>query len=92
MCEGLEVYFHVFLIFTLDGGEWEPWWAPTPSPVAKEPLGGLVGPRASLGAVVKKSLPLMGIEPSGIVSVNKTLWFWQRFLDFRKKHWGSTLR
>jgi hypothetical protein len=59
---GVEVYLHAFLSSALDGGEWS---APLPvrfTPSERAPgnhwIGGWVGPRAGLDAVVRKKFPV----------------------------------
>jgi hypothetical protein len=58
---GVEVYLHAFVTSALDGGEWSD---PRPGHFTRrerapgvEGVGGTVGPRANLEAVVKRKIP-----------------------------------
>jgi hypothetical protein len=69
---GVEVWFHIFLTLTLDGGEWSASHCGhfTPTETALVPFGKEGGwdpgckPGCGGGGEEKKSLPLLGIEPS----------------------------
>jgi hypothetical protein len=58
---GVEVWLHAFLISALDGGEWSASRLGRFTPRERAPgthwIGGWVGPRAVLEAVVKKKIP-----------------------------------
>jgi hypothetical protein len=58
---GVEVYLHAFLISALDGGEWSTSrpgrFTPRERASATHPIGGWLGPRAILDAVVKRKIP-----------------------------------
>jgi hypothetical protein len=57
----VEVYLHAFLILILVGGEWSASYLGRFIPREKAPgahcIGGWVGPRASLDAVMKREIP-----------------------------------
>jgi hypothetical protein len=58
---GVELYLHVFLTSALDGGEWSASRCGRFTPRERVPgthwIGGRVGPRAVLDAVVKRKIP-----------------------------------
>jgi hypothetical protein len=58
---GMEVQLHTFLTSALDGGVWSALRPGRFTPGEKAPgthwIGGWVGPRAVLGAVVKRKIP-----------------------------------
>jgi hypothetical protein len=64
----VEVYLHAFLTSALDGGEWLASRPGGSTPRERAPdthwIGGWVGPRAVLDAVVKKKIPIPSRESS----------------------------
>jgi hypothetical protein len=58
---GVEVYLHAFLTSALDGGEWSTSrhgrFTPRERALGTHWIGGWVGPRAVLDAVVKRKIP-----------------------------------
>jgi hypothetical protein len=58
---GVEVYLHAFLTSALDGGEWSASRPGHFTPKERAPgthwIGSLVGPRASLDAMVRRKIP-----------------------------------
>jgi hypothetical protein len=57
----MDVYLHAFLTFALGGGEWSASRPGRFTPMEKSPgthwIGGWVGPRTVLDAVVKRKIP-----------------------------------